>query len=302
MIRCLNSLLIIVLLSSCSPRPEPLPAPLPTAEAVQEAAPEFVAWLPVVGSGGEPIQGYARAYAPISPAQARALRIDWYYTYALPHSRLGAAQFVPMFWCDQYPANKWPTQVDYFDVFRQHYGPDYSSFMLFLNEPDLAGGDVDGGQCDRTPRQAAYIYKALLAECPHCIFIGPATSHIDYLRGWPWLKAWYAEIRRMGLRPPDIAAIHDYTSQHPGLIVDSLFEALAQFPDAPTTAWVTEYGTCDPARLAQAMAYFTADPRVARYAWFTAKGYPNQPCLNLLDGSDGLTAVGEVYSGQAAYP
>jgi hypothetical protein len=41
-------LVLIMLLAACAPRPEPLPTPLPTREAVQVAAPENVAWLPVV--------------------------------------------------------------------------------------------------------------------------------------------------------------------------------------------------------------------------------------------------------------
>lgn len=299
--------LAALLMTSCVPRPEPepLPAPLLTAVALAVAAPEYAVWLPVVALP-EPVQGYARAYSSITPAQAKALRIGWFYTYVLTPSQLGNAQFVPMFWCDQYPSLAHPPLIDYFEAFQQYYSSSYSGYMLFLNEPDLAGSDVDGGQCDRSPRQAAYIYAALLDACPNCIFIGPAASHIDYLRGWPWLREWYREIDRLDLRYPDIAAIHDYTSLHPSLVVDSLFSMLSEFPGSPRRAWVTEYGTCDPARLAQAKDYFTADPRIERYAWFTAMGYPNQPCLNLLSTTGDLTPVGEVYANgsvaQTSYP
>jgi hypothetical protein len=53
--------------------------------------------------------------------------------------------------------------------------------------------------------------------------------------------------------------------------------------------------------VALVVATYEADLRVAQYAYFTARDWPSQPCMTLVDG-DGLTAVGEVYGGQAAYP
>lgn len=305
-IQTISTLIVITItLAACTAPPAPEPSPLPTMEAAV-AVPDL--YFPVVTGGPPPIQGYARAYGALQPGDAARLGIEWYYDYGLrwpPPALDNGAAYTPFFWCDQYPALAWPTHTDYFAALAAL--PDgYHGDLLILNEPDLRGGDVDGWQCDRTPRQAAYIYKAIKAECPHCRLIGPAVSHIDYLQGWPWLRDFYSEVSRMGLPPPDVAAIHDYTGQHPALIVDSLFAMLAEFPGAPDTAWVTEFATCEPDLAARAIDFYTADPRIERYAWFTARGYPALPCINLLTADGALSPVGEIYSGagksQAAYP
>ncbi|MBP6471214.1 MAG: hypothetical protein KBE23_06455 [Chloroflexi bacterium] len=294
------TILVLLLLPACAPQPEPLPAPLPTAEMVVAPRPLY---FPAVIIGSEPVRGYARAYGALLPGEATRLGIEWYYDYGLrwPPTLLdNGAEYVPFFWCDQYPSLAWPTRHDYFAALNKL--PDnYSGPLLFLNEPDLRGGDIDGLQCDRTPRQAAYIYKAVRAQCPRCRIIGPAASHEDYLAGWPWLKAFYAEITRLHLPCPDVAAIHDYTDQPPAAIVDSLFAALENYECAPQTAWVTEFSTCSADRARRMMAYYEQDSRIERYAWFTAVGYPAAPCYNLLDKDRNLSAAGEVFA-PAAYP
>lgn len=299
---------ICFFLVACTAPPAPEATPLPTMEAAISTVITTLYFPAVVTGGPPPAQGYARAYGALQPGDAARLGIEWYYDYGLrwPFPALdNGAAYVPFLWCDQYPALAWPTRSDYFEALAAL--PDgYSGDLLILNEPDLRGGDVDGWQCDRTPRQAAYIYKAIKAECPDCRLIGPAVSHLDYLQGWPWLQAFYEEIGTMGLPLPDAAAIHDYTNQHPALIVDSLFAMLSEFPGAPGTVWVTEFATCEPDQAARAIDFYTADPRIERYAWFTARGYPALPCINLMDTDGRLTPVGEIYSGRgdaaAAYP
>jgi hypothetical protein len=304
MIRHLSSLFIVILVSACSPRPEPLPAPLPTMEAVQVVAPEFVAWLPVVALP-EPVRGLAYCCGALRTGEAATLGISWHYDYTLRNpgrSLDNGSQYVPMLWCDIYPSLAYdaPT-VNYFSELRK-LPVGYNGYLLFANEPDLRGSVADGGQCERTPRQVAYMLRSVRQICPGCKVVGPNISHLDHLRGWSWLREFYAEAQRIGVQLPEVAAIHDYTGQHPALMVNSLFEMLADVDGAPKTAWVTEFGRCDPAWVALAVATYEADPRVARYAYFTARDWPSQPCMTLVDG-DGLTAVGEVYGGsQAAYP
>lgn len=287
---------VVFLLASCAPRPEPLPAPLPTTEAVQEAAPEFVAWLPIV-TRPEPVRGLAYCCGSLRPGEAALLNIGWHYDYTLrrPGRSLdNGSQYVPMLWCDIYPALRYDAPaINYFDQLRR-LPADYNGYLLFANEPDLRGSIHDGGQCERTPRQVAYMLRSVRQICPGCRVVGPNVSHIDYVRGWPWLSAFYDEVRRLGVRPPEVAAIHDYTGQPPTAIVDSLFALLATFQDAPETAWVTEFGSCDAAWVAEAVATYERDERISRYAYFTGRDWPQTPCLPLL-ANEGLSATGQAW-------
>jgi len=300
-------LLGLLVLTACS-EPQPKPAPLPTPQPTSAAPTATALYLPVVATPWHAgTRGLAYCCGGLRPGEAAKLGIEWWYDYGLraPNRTLdNGAVYVPYLWCDIYPALKWPVQSDYFAALAANLPTGYSGPLLFLNEPDLSGRDVDGGQCERTPRQAAYIYKALVAQCPDCWLIGPAVSHEDYLAGWPWLRAWYAEIKRLNVRPPNEAAIHTYLDEPPNLIVDSLFAALSSYTDAPQTAWVTEFGTCNPAQVQRMIGYYERSKQISRYAWFTARGWGG--CHNLYE-ADRLTPVGEIYSGagmisQAAYP
>lgn len=229
---------------------------------------------------------------------AALLTADWWYDYnvRIDAPQIGGMQFVPYFWCDQWPPHSYDDQTTYyFDVATAH-GMDasYAGPLLFLNEPDLPGSDVDG-QCDMTPRQASYLYKALKREYPHAIMVGPSVSHRDYWRGWAWLREWYTIIGEMGLPPPDVAAIHTYLDEPPHLIIDSLFEMLAAYPGATATAWVTEFGHCDPAVATAMIATWQADERIERYAWFIVSDWQWPECLNLVDSNGGLTQVGQTW-------
>lgn len=289
---------VLVILAACTAQLEPLPAPLPTAEMMTAAAPAPL-YFPLLIAGPEPQQGLAMAYSAPTDLQMRQLGIDWYYDYALryPFPARGGAEYVPFLWCDIYPAMAYDAPaIRYFDALRA-LPNGYAGPLLFLNEPDLRGSTHDGGQCERTPRQAAYMLAAARQVCPRCIIIGPAASHEDYLARWPWLREFYNQARRIGVRLPDVAAVHDYTGQQPGAIVDSLFGVLAAFPGAPETVWVTEFTATAGAELARAVAYYKSDERVIRYAYFTARGW--RPETDLLTPSGGLTDLGQQYE---AYP
>jgi hypothetical protein len=114
--------------------------------------------------------------------------------------------------------------------------------------------------------------KAARELCPGCIIVGPAVSHEDYRAGWKWLRAFYVEALRIGVTLPEVSAIHTYLPGDPARIVDSHFALLAEFPGAATTAWVTEFATSSPAQARRMIDYYEADPRITRYAWFTAAG------------------------------
>lgn len=303
-----------ILIAACAapPQPEMLEE---RVQATPMAVPEaHVLWLPVVAYElPPPVRGLAYCCGALRPGEAARLGIETWYNYGLntPGRTLdNGAVYVPFFWCDQWPSLKYPARADYFALLRQNLPPGYSGPLLFLNEPDLPGRDTDMGQCDRTPRQAAYIYKSVLEMCPNCKLVGPAVSHEDYLAGWPWLRAWYSEIYRLKLRPPDTAAIHTYLNEPPHLIVNSLFEMLAFYPGSPETAWITEFASCNPSQAARMIAYYERSDRIDKYFWFTGRGWPDE-CMNLLD-DDGLTTVGQAWvenlpspearAGLAAYP
>jgi hypothetical protein len=139
-------------LAACGAEP---PAPLP--EIAPQVAPEHVVWLPVVTTPKvEPVRGWARAYSNLSDAELERLGIGWYYDYALryPFPKRGNVEYVPFLWCDIYPSLAYgkPT-IRYFDAL-QKLPADYGGYLLFLNEPDLQGSTIDGGQCERTPDKA----------------------------------------------------------------------------------------------------------------------------------------------------
>lgn len=302
------AVLLLLIFSGCVKKDTVIPSDISIDNLIPEPTPlapneNLTYFFPIIQVGEKrTLQGLAKAYGSITAVEADSLGIKWFYDYGLryPSPKLGDAEYIPFFWCDQYPSLKWPTQYNYFDALANL--PDgYDGYLLFLNEPDLRGGDVDGWQCDRTPRQAAYIYKAVRQECPKCIIIGPAPSHIDYLQGWPWLREFYTIIGKMGLKPPDIAAAHDYTEQSGDKLIESLFAVLGQFDGSPEIVWVTEFATCDPVLAHETIEFYKKDERVERYAWFTGRGYPAATCINLLASeTNKLQPVGEVY--KEAYP
>lgn len=303
-------LALLLLLASCAPEPEPtpLPEPLPTATATRAqpahvVSPRYTMLLPVIQSPS-PVRGWAKAYSNLSDAELERLGIQWYYDYALryPFPQRGNVEYVPFLWCDIYPALKYDAPgIRYFDALAK-LPEGYSGYLLFLNEPDLRGSRVDGDQCERTPRQAAHMLLAARELCPGCVMVGPAVSHEDYRAGWSWLKAFYIEALRVGVRLPEVSAIHTYLPGDPARIVNSHFALLAEFPGAATTAWVTEFAASSPDQAQRMIDYYEADPRITRYAWFTARGWQ----ADLITGDGRVTAVGEIYSGQgnaqAAYP
>lgn len=237
----------------------------------------YTAFMPLIATP-EPTAGIV--WLDRQPADMDALHAEWWYDYSVIDK--GSPGFVPFFWCSQWPRFAYGDEaVNYFEKAERYLGHDYAGYLLFLNEPDLAGSDQDGGQCEMSPREGAYLYKAVLRDMPHARIVGPAVSHRDYWNNWLWLKSWYEAIEEMGLRPPEAAAIHTYIdSEPPEWIVDSLFNMLATVPNAPKSAWVTEFGSCNPGLVSAMIDTWQTHPRITRYAYFTARGW-SPDCLNL---------------------
>ena len=220
------------------------------------------------------------------------LNAGWFYTWGLSADIDTSAEFVPMFWSYQWPPMLWPPTTDFFQQMDDIYGAGCPSRLLFLNEPDLHGTDT-GGQAELTPRQGAYLYKALRERCPGTHIIGPCISHGDYLAGWPWLKHFNRLLVKLDLPSPDEACLHTYVESEPAqLITESLLKETGM-----ASLWVAEFGSCDPVWTREAILYFQNEERVTRYAWFTVRRWDDGPCLTLFDNKwdNELSKVGEVW-------
>jgi len=190
-----------------------------------------------------------------------------------------------MLWCDTWPANG--GGFHYINQGIANLGYDYDGPLMFLNEPELAS------QCDMTPAEAAAFYEQARDTFPLAHFVGPNISS----DGLPWLAEWYDLIIADGLPLPETAAIHSYLDEEPHLLIDRLFAVLDDYPGAAGKVWVSEFGNCNPEQAQNMIESYQSDTRVERYAWFTVRNWDTPDCLNLLDGNDELTAVGEVWKG-----
>ncbi|NJN54489.1 MAG: hypothetical protein HC804_06890 [Anaerolineae bacterium] len=251
----------------------------------------FTAFLPLIMLPG-PVSGLAWHNRQTADDDVLG-GVEWYYTYGLHPYRDEAAQFVPMLWCDRWPAYDYASGYDYITEAQKLYPPEYSGWFLFLNEPDLPGSD-SGGQCGMSPKQAAYFYKAVVGIWPQARLVGPAVSHEDYRAGWVWLRQWYKEVVKLGLPLPERAALHTYLPGDPNAILDSYHEAVRPYANAPALIWITEFGHCQPAQARRMLAVFQSRADIDRYAWFTTR---RGGCTDLFYDVPGysLTALGQVW-------
>lgn len=241
----------------------------------------YTAYLPLITTP-EPQNGAAWAAAGRRhPRDAEILHIAWYHNWGPVGANLeNGAVFVPTLWCDRYPPMDWADGTNLLQRMTEVIPANYTGPILFINEPDLPGSDT-GGQCDRTPEQAAWLYYQLRLAFPRATLVGPQPSHLDYVNGWPWLRAFYDFLSSQGWPPPDVATIHTYIdTEPPGKIVDSLFALLSAYPDAPHTAWVTEYGSCNPGIIHLMRSYWQSDARITRWAFFTPRWWDDGACLS----------------------
>lgn len=334
---------LMLALSSCRPEP-PTPEPLPTAEAVTPTAtarptmpapasptpkpttavrvataPEYVVWLPVVISGNAPKAGVAFS-SHAEGAQRVALMSGrvaywrgWQVGAALPGDLWGL-QYTPVLWCDFFArkgvAVELQPQMQVLDLL----GPDYDGPLLFLNEPDL-GFYGHHGQCEVSPYRAAQLYVHVRKKLPAARLVGPGISHVDYESGFLWLEAWWRAVVVLTGKPPEMYAwdIHNYIpTGNPVAPYNALEAWLLARGVAGPRFWVSEWGSCSPARVRLMKAAFDNDPRIERHYWYDQyKAYWDAAprCMTLFeeDGPLRLTAVGEAFLGSqaerlAAYP
>lgn len=262
--------------------------PLPPENAPQIG--NFQTFLPAILTP-EPQNGVAWAwYGNRQPGDAELLNVEWFHIWSTRPIANAPIGFVQHIWCDRYPAMDWLNGTNLLQKAQSDIPADYDSYILFYNEPDYKG------QCERTPRQAAFAYKQIREMFPSAILIGPMVSDQDYRKDWVWTKQFYNELMGLQVPLPDIGSIHTYMGEHPQLIIDSFFDLMATYPNAPTTAWVTEFGARRPEMVQLMLETYQNDPRILRWGYFTPRILEDSSLkdLALLD-ENGLTAVGQAY-------
>lgn len=217
-----------------------------------------------------------RGYA--QPQDTAILNIEWYLNWAIQPATW-TNNHVNYFACTEWPYGSADPKLNYWDALNSYTQPDYAGYLIFLNEPDLKG------QCDTTPTEAVQILHVIRVLRPNAVIVGPNVSHMDYLQGWPWLRAFYNEAINQNVELPEIGGIHSYLNEPPGKIINSFFN----LPYTPETAWVTEFGNCNPDITEQMLQTYLIDPRITRYAYYAPRLYmadvpTEQKCLTLFDG------------------
>lgn len=310
MILRLSSLLLVILLVACSPRPEPLPAPeQPQATPISQPQPVTI-FFPMVGRSWPEMPTTARGIGVAFAATAEqidSVGAGWWHDWTVrPIVPAVQATFVPTVWGGfAYEFTALEAMCE-----RGFQGP-----LMVLNEPDRPD------QADMTPTDAVAVFEQVMAICPDVWLVGPRVSHADWERGFPWTREfWSLWLAEHGHLPPATPAIHGYMTAAGWRRYLADYQALLREFDWPadTVAWVPEWNVpCadgrspdDQARLfEEAMALLEASPLVGYHSPFVlhmGRGYwPNLECAELVDENGRLTAVGEIYRGGAgvvAYP
>jgi hypothetical protein len=238
------------------------------------------------GASGRCKRGIA---ANTAPGAAFFPAVSWWYNWSLqPSGGHTGIEFVPMIWGASTVSGAIPSG---------------SSFLLGFNEPNFMS------QANLTPAQAAADWPALQANAvlsalaggivgPAMNFCGPVAS-CNGTDPFQYLSTFLADCAGCEV---DYVAAHWYNCDLPSL-QDYLESGgnLAGYEQFGKPIWLTEF-SCDgnateaqqEAYMRAAIPYLESNPRVFRYAWFSASPIPNAQLVNA-DGSP--TALGQVYIG-----
>ena len=247
------------------------------------------------GSGGAIAsckRGLAYGYDSVADLTALSKGIGWWYNWsgqpdsasvAAAHAGLGV-EFVPMAW-GQASLPDLPTQV-----------PPDARYLLGFNEPNF------GSQSNLTPAQAAALWPQVeaFAEQRGLAVVSPAVNYCgspcNVTNPFDWLDQFFAACPGCQV---DAIAMHWYACS-----ADALTSYLQTFESKYTQPlWLTEFSCLDQSDTSEpveeaymkiALPILEADPRVARYAWFTGRSTDN-PTVALLGADGALTPLGETY-------
>lgn len=239
-------------------------------------------------------RGVAYGYHSVADLTALSKGIGWWYNWAAKpddadvaaaHAALGV-EFVPMAWGEASLAGL-AAEV-----------PAGARHLLGFNEPNFAS------QANLAPAEAAALWPQLeaFAKQHDLALVSPAVnfcgSPCNVANPFDWLDQFFAACPACKV---DYIAMHWYACSD-----SALTWYLQEFESRYTQPlWLTEFSCLDAsdtsepvqqAYMKAALAILEADPRVARYAWFTGRS-DHTPSLDLLGADGELTALGQTYVG-----
>lgn len=294
----LVSLIILLLVVYRSPQQRPLPRPTIDDQPVWSRF--YKSYFPLVSNGDlsprpqRTLFGYGLDWKDSAYPDEwnRKLNAVWVHQWLIRPgvTELYGLEFVQHLYCNGKGS---------FDRLQQHVDMGYAGYILFLNEPDMHD------QCNITPAAGVDALVKARDICPSCLFIGAQVSHIDAAGGFQWLRAFYEEANRRGVRLPEYAGLHTYLPNPPysgTYILDTFYQLAEDVNYTPQGIWFTEIGGDSVTAVAGMAQACTGDPLVQRCAYFSPVCDPdfswwwfNQHyCLMGLDGT--LNEKGVVWS------
>jgi len=221
--------------------------------------------------------------ANVPPGVAFSSSVSWWYDWAVQASgSTPGIEFVPMVWGSGSLGASLPSAA---------------RFLLTFNEPNFKS------QANLAAAQAASYWPTIESKAAGIPIVGPGMNYCgpaDQCNGtdpYQYLKDFFATCADCAV---DYVAVHWYNCDLASLR-DYLEPGgnLPGFEQFGKPVWLTEF-SCDPsatvaeqeAYMRAAIPYLEANPRVYRYAWFSADPIPSAKLMT----SDGApTALGQVY-------
>lgn len=223
-------------------------------------------WLPVwISSPAK--KGLANSWASKYLCDAALVGASWQYTYYPAADRCGDIESVPMI--DRPEHMNIPIRND-------------SPFVLVLNEPDVNSVTV---------QQAVDLWLIIEAMYPNKRLVSPAPSHLHP----EWLAQFLEACTSRGCKMPSALAVHCYLSEPQ---CETHVQNVIQLADQwgiTGGVWVTEFAFSGTADLQKFVAWMEANPRVARYAYFTNRDERYTWPMSLFDSNGTMTEYGKVY-------
>jgi hypothetical protein len=242
------------------------------------------------GSGGVGVADGGRAAtckrgiaSNTAPGDAFSRGVTWWYNWsAQPSGAATGIEFVPMLW----GSGSLNASV-----------PSAAKILLAFNEPNFKA------QSNLTAAAAAALWPQVEGKAAGRPIVGPGMNYCgpaDQCNGtdpYQYLRDFFAACTGCQI---DYVAVHWYNCDLPSLR-DYLEPGgnLPGFEQFDRPIWITEF-SCDgtasvadqEAYMRAAIPYLEGNPKVARYAWFSAGPIPNAQLMN----SDGTpNALGQVY-------
>lgn len=299
-------LLAALLASGLPARAQEAPAARTALTEWARACPAVAAYLSAPRSAAKRGLGVSRHYASAADLLAY-VGASWYYTWTAVGIPGAPGEFVPLL---QYPQNAADDAVLARDLAAIPAG---TVHLLGFNEPDLGPRLPD----PPTPKEAEAVLRRLLPLLSGAAAVGPLVgtpalaSPVIGSAPAPWLSEYVGDGA-----PADFLTAHFYPAfaldprDAPADAAAKIERAVRTVADGVKTLenaypgkelWITEMGLMDlaagpgrPARfgageeacfMAQVLPLLDADPRVARYAWFSDDPQAPRPHDAVLPGA-----------------